>query len=179
MAVQLSNLLLGVNLTLTTKGTAADSASQIMLADDGAAAAFFRANLNATLKAGFQDVSMAAGATGSDVDLTAFADSAADQTLNFAYVVAVILINTTQDVSALMTLDAGGTNGWTGPGSGWFLKAFGRNSQGGGLPVYVFNPNTTVANRWATSGSLKTINLVANSPDVATTLTGRLIVIGY
>lgn len=179
MAVQLTNAMLRFAMGLFTKGTLADQSGQIALGDDGALDAGWAADLGAGLKAGFQDISMAAGATGTDIDLTAFADSATDQTLNFSYVVFVGVLNTTQDVSALFTLDAGGTNGWTGPGSGWFCKAYGRNTRGHNLPAYQFNPNTTVANRWATTGSLKTVNLVANSPDVATTLTGRLVVIGY
>lgn len=179
MAILVSNLALQVGLGLDVVSTTASSNQPIPLSDDGQFSAAFGANRGALMKAGAQNISMAAGATGSDVDLTAFVCAETSATLNFSYVVAVILLNSTEDVSALLTLDAGGTNGWTGPGSGWFLKAYGRNTQGGGVPAYLCNPNTTVANRWATSGSLKTVNLVANTPDVATTLTGRLIVIGY
>jgi hypothetical protein len=107
-------------------------------------------------------------------------DQLSGDTIAFAKIAAIIVTNNTQDPTALLWADAGGTNGWVAPYSGWRAFCYGLDAKGGNVPCPVVNMNTNTSFDWDVSnGATDSINLNSNTPATATTLTGRLIIIGW
>ena len=173
----LSDLNIAFSMNLMAKPNSADGTVPIRLSmQDKAVFAKAQRAIEDGWRVAYQDVSMAAS-TAADVDLTAFVDQLSGDTLNFAFIHMIIAYSSTEDSTALLTWDAGTTNGFDIPGA-WLLICYGKDSDGDVLPSYIYNPNTNTTYDWATSGSKKTINAVAANGVTATTITGRLIVIG-
>ena len=132
------------------------------------------------LTVAYQPISMAVNTTGSDLQLDAFVDQLSGDTISFAKIAAIIVTNSTEDPTALLWADAGATNGWTIPYSGWRAFCYGLDAKGGNFLCPVVNMNTNTSFDWDVSnGATDTINLNSNTPATATTLTGRLIIIGW
>lgn len=180
MAVTVTDLSMNLGFLLKTLYSGGDQSQQVSLDGAGGSLARFTANVGTGLIAGAQDISMAVNTTGSDIDLTAFVDVITGQTLNFAKILMIMVINTTEDPTALLWADTGSASGWVAPFSGWRAFCYGRNSMGQCFPCPVVNHNTNTSYDWDTAnGATDMINLNSNTPATATTLTGRLIVIGY
>jgi len=131
------------------------------------------------LTVAYRNISLAVNTTDSDLDLTAFVDQLSGDTIAFAKIFAVIVTNNTDDPTALLWADTGSATGWVAPYSGWRAFCYGLDSKGGNFPCPVINPNTNTSFDWDTTSLLKLINLNSNTPATATTLTGRLIIIGW
>lgn len=124
-------------------------------------------------------ISMAAGATGSDIDLNAVIDADTGISINFAYVLGVFVFNTTADQTAHLDAQKGGATAWDVPFTGWKAIGYGYDTSGRMLPGYVWNPNHSASYGWVvTNGATDTIRLIASTPATATTLTGQLIIVG-
>jgi hypothetical protein len=174
----LSDATLTFQFGMMAQPNSSDVAVEIRLNNNKARYGSIKLNVGDGMRVAYQNISMAVATTGSDVDLTAFVDQLSGDTLNFSFIHLIMIVNDTSDVTALLSLSDGATNGWTAPGASWFREAYGLDADGGFLPGYAYNPNTHTSFDWATSGSNKTIQIVSNTPTTATTLTGRLIVIG-
>ena len=98
----------------------------------------------------------------------------------FAKIAAIIVTNSTEDPTALLWADTGATNGWVAPYSGWRAFCYGLDAKGGNFPCPVVNMNTNTSFDWdVVASTTDSINLNSNTPATATTLTGRLIIIGW
>lgn len=182
MALSLRDLEIGVNLYLTALPNTSDGAVPMPFDIQGRKFAKYVANVGTGLICGMQNISMAVATTGGDLDLSAFSDIVSNSNIAFANIVSFIVQNTTEDPTAHIYLDKGATNGldlaapaWTT----WRCGAYGMNSKGENVPGVLFNHNTNSSFQWpVASVGARTVNLNSNTPATATTLTGRLIVIG-
>lgn len=157
----------------------ADGVTSVKLSDDGRNFGQVTINVAQGMTVAYQNISMAVNTTGSDLQLDAFVDQLSGDTIAFSKIDAIIVVNSTDDPTALLWADAGATNGWTIPYSGWRAFCFGRAADGSFMPCPIYNPNTNTSFDWDVSnGATDTINLNSNTPATATTLTGRLIIIG-
>lgn len=181
MATQyLVQLALSGSLSARVLRSTADGTSQVVLDQEGRSAYTFTANRGTGLSLAMNAISLAAAATSADIDLTAMVDAETGLTIAFANIVAVILVCDNNDGTAQLVGSKGAANGWDAIATGWTLLASGLNSVGGGLPAMQLNNAAGLATwKWTVDGTHKTIKIVANTPQTATTVTGRLIVVGY
>ena len=180
MSLTVRDLEIGFNLYLMGLPNSSDGAVPIPLDVQGRKFAKYIANFGTGLQVAVKSVSLGPGVTDSDQDLNSIADIVSGTNIGFSKIVAIIVVNTTEDPTALLYADAGATNGWTVPYSGWRCSAFGLNSKGESVPGIIFNHNTNSSFQWpVTNGATDTINMNTNTPATATTITGRLIIIGY
>lgn len=176
----LRNATLTVSVGINAQPNSADTVNQVKLTDDGRIFGEVTINVANGMTVAYQNISMAVNTTASDLQLDAFVDALSGDTIAFAKIAAIIVTNSTDDPTALLWADAGATNGWTVPWSGWRCIAYGRDASGGNIPGVLANFNTATSFDWdVTNGATDTINLNSNTPATATTLTGRLIIIGW
>ena len=176
----LRNATLTVSVGINAQPNSADTVNQVKLTDDGRIFGEVTINVANGMTVAYQNISMAVNTTGGDLQLDAFVDALSGDTIAFAKIAAIIVTNSTDDPTALIYADAGATNGWTAPYSGWRAFCYGRDASGGYLPCFIANFNTATSFDWdVANGATDTINLNSNTPATATTLTGRLIIIGW
>lgn len=180
MSLTVQDLQIGFDLYLTAKPNTSDGAVAVPLDIQGRRFAKYVANFGTGLVVGVQNISMAYNTTGGDINLASFADIISSTNIALTKLVAGVLVNTTPDPTALLSLAGGATNPLTSPWSSWRIQSFGLNSRGESLPGTMLNPNTNSSYQWAVaSGGQRTVAVSSNTPATETTLTGRLIVIGY
>ena len=132
------------------------------------------------LTVAYKNISLAANTTDGDLDLTAFVDQLSGDTIAFSKIAAIVVTNDTEDPTALLWADTGSATGWAAPYSGWRAFCYGLDAKGGNFPCPVVNMNTNTSFDWdVVASTTDTINLNSNTPATATTLTGRLIIIGW
>ena len=176
----LRNATLSFTFGVNAQPNSADTITQVKLTDDGRQFGQVTINVAQGMTVAYQNISMAVNTTASDLQLDAFVDSLSGDTIAFSKIVAIIVTNSTDDPTALLWADAGATNGWTIPYTGWRAFCYGRQADGSYLPCPVYNGNTNTSFDWdVANGATDTINLNSNTPATATTLTGRLIIIGW
>lgn len=176
----LRNATLSFTFGVNAQPNSADTVTQVKLTDDGRIFGEVTINVANGMTVAYQNISMAVNTTGGDLQLDAFVDALSGDTIAFAKIATIIVTNSTDDPTALLWADAGATNGWTAPYSGWRCIAYGRDASGGNIPGVLPNFNTHTSFDWdVVNGATDTINLNSNTPATATTLTGRLIIIGW
>lgn len=176
----LRNATLSFTFGVNAQPNSADTVTQVKLTDDGRIFGEVTINVANGMTVAYQNISMAVNTTGGDLQLDAFVDALSGDTIAFAKIATIIVTNSTDDPTALLWADAGATNGWTAPYSGWRCIAYGRDAAGGNIPGVLPNFNTHTSFDWdVVNGATDTINLNSNTPATATTLTGRLIIIGW
>lgn len=176
----LRNATFSFSIGIGAQPNSADGVTRVDLSDDGRTFGQVTINVGQGMTVAYQNISMAVNTTASDLQLDAFVDQLSGDTIPFAKIVAIIVVNSTDDPTALLWADAGATNGWTAPWSGWRAFCYGRAADGSFLPCPIYNGNTNTSFDWdVANGATDTINLNSNTPATATTLTGRLIIIGW